>query len=152
MLSSQVLHLRRELMDARAEAEHQLAVLKQQMGRMSNSISRISSLRHATVRRGAAPTTRGTSVAAPTADTNLVVGLVGGANGMVDCAMDVPDVVPVVLEACLTKCPKTLHDLWKSMSLGFVALSQQRTGLLLNEEGTSSSNTGEMWFGRRSVS
>ncbi len=119
MLSSQVLHLRRELMDARAEAECQLAVLKRQMGCMSNNISRISSLRHATVRRDAALTTRGTSVAAPIADNNLVVGLVGGANGMVDCAMDVSDVVPVVLEARLTKCPKTLYDLWKEYEFGF---------------------------------
>ena len=38
---------------------------------------------------------------------------------MVDCAMDVSDAVPVVLEACLTKCPKTLYDLWKEYEFGF---------------------------------
>jgi len=39
MHSTQVLHLCHELMDACAEAEHQLAVMKRQLGRMSNNVS-----------------------------------------------------------------------------------------------------------------
>ncbi len=68
---------------------------------------------------GTALTNQHTLAAAPSADNNPAVGLAGGANGIVDFDMDVPDVVPVVLEACLTKCPKTLHDFWKEDEFGF---------------------------------
>ncbi len=47
------------------------------------------------------------------------MGLEGGANGIVDFDMNVPDFVSVVLEAFLTKCPKTLYDLWKEYEFGF---------------------------------
>ena len=119
MLSSQVLRLRHELMDARAEAEHQLAVVEWHMGRISKNISCLSSIGHTTMRCGAASTNQHISAAAPTADNNPAVRSVGGADGIADFDMDVPDVVPVVLEACLTKCPKTLHDLWKEYEFGF---------------------------------
>jgi hypothetical protein len=55
-------------------------------------------------------------------DINPAEGLGGGAggsDGVVDVEMNVPDVVPVVLEARLTKCPRTLHDLWKEYEFGF---------------------------------
>ncbi len=42
LLSSQILHICHELMDAQAEADHQIGIHKCQMGRMSNNISCLS--------------------------------------------------------------------------------------------------------------
>ena len=41
MLATQVLSLCHELMDARADAEHHLAVMKRQLGRMTNNVSHL---------------------------------------------------------------------------------------------------------------
>jgi hypothetical protein len=117
MLATQVLHLRHELMDARAEAERQLAVMKRQLGRMSNNVSRLTN-RPAIVRRGGTVTGQGTLVAVPTVEANhaSIFGVGGGSD---DMDVDEPAVVPVVLETRLMKCPKTLHDLWKEYEFGF---------------------------------
>ena len=42
LLSSQILHMRRELVDARAEADRQIGILKRRIAHMSNNISRIA--------------------------------------------------------------------------------------------------------------
>ena len=127
MLATQVLHLRRELNDARAEAERQLAVMKRQLGRMSNNISRLSN-RPAIERRGGRVTGQG-SVAVPTVEANRasILGVEGGSVGDY-MEMDAPAVIPVVLEARLTKCPKTLHDLWISWLQACKRLDGYRKG------------------------
>ena len=119
MLATQVLHLRRELIDARAEAERQVAVMKRQLGRISNNVSRLSN-RPAIVRRGGTATGQGTLVTVPSVEANHAsILVVGGGNGSDDMDMDAPAVIPVVLETRLTKSPKTLHDLWQEYEFGF---------------------------------
>ena len=119
MLATQVLSLCHELMDARADAEHHLAVMKRQLGRISNNVSHLSN-RPAIVRRGGTATSQGTLVTVPSVEANRAsILVVGGGNGSDDMDMDAPAVIPVVLETRLTKSPKTLHDLWKKYEFGF---------------------------------
>jgi hypothetical protein len=125
LLSSQILHMRRELMDARAEADRQIGILKRQMARMSNNISRLSnrpgrplgyrSMMSSVVEHGGG---HQDNVTVPIV-TFPPVAEEGPA--VTDEVME--DVhVPVVMEAKLTKCPKTLHDLWKEFEFGFSGL------------------------------
>ena len=93
LLSSQVLHLRRELSDSIAELERRDAVFKQKLTKLNNNISRLA----------AAPGRR--SIANVGAR-----GMEGGPPG---------DGQPTRrLVASLGSRPKTLHDLWVEYSLG----------------------------------
>ena len=70
------------------------------------------------MRRGGAVTGQGTLVAVPAVEANhaSIFGVGGGSD---DMDVDEPAIVPVELETCLMKCPKTLHDLWKEYKFGF---------------------------------
>ena len=108
LLSSQILHLRRELTDARAEADRQLGILKRQIARMSNNISRLSS-------RPAHPMKARTPGGHPVPS----VGAISGQNSQQELVLvDLPP-PPRNLVAKLTKCPKSLHDLWLEYEIGF---------------------------------
>jgi hypothetical protein len=91
MLATQVLHLRHELMDAQAEAERQLAVMKRHLGCMSNNVYRLTN-RPAIVRRGGAVTGQGTLVAVPTVEANhaSIFGVRGGSDDMDDPSLPHP--------------------------------------------------------------
>ena len=55
----------------------------------------------------------------------------------------------VVIEAELTKCPKTLHDLWKEYEFVFSDLKPAKDWTASERRRDSTNTTGEMWSGRR---
>ncbi len=98
LLSSQVIHLRRELSDARAEGDRQLGILKRQLARLNNNVSRLAN-RPAKRLRVTSP------AAVPQDIRNEVVS---------------PPPAPLpMLAAKLSDCPRSLHDLWLEYELGF---------------------------------
>ena len=128
LLSSQILHMRRELVDARAEADRQIGILKRQLGRMSNNISRIANrpshqLMRLPTTQGGGSIERGISTLnregqdhAPTVTVTLAS---DNLNTSRDEVMEDIPARGVMLEARLARCPKTLHDLWKEYEFGF---------------------------------
>jgi hypothetical protein len=103
-------------MDLHAEAEHQLAVMKRQLGHTSYNVSRLTN-RPAIMQHGGAVTGQGILVAVPTVEDNCA-SILGVGRGSDDMDVDALAVVPVVLETCLMKCPETLHDLSKEYEFG----------------------------------
>ena len=125
LLSSQIIHMRRELVDARAEADRQIGILKRQIARMSNNISRIANrpshhfMKLPNVQPGG-PAEPGRSTLNPEGQDPVQTvtathAVEEGSRGRDEFMED----VPAQLEARLTKCPKTLHDLWKEYEFGF---------------------------------
>jgi hypothetical protein len=102
LLSSQVIHLRRELADARAEADRQLGILKRQMARMNNNISRLANRPAKRLRITPA------AMSAPVICDEEVV----------ESAAPPSPVVPI-FAAKLSGCPRSLHDLWLEYEFGF---------------------------------
>ena len=144
MLSSQILHLRRELCDARTEGDRQLTIMKRKLARLSNNLTRLSnrpgmlgykrrrlgneqgggrSIRlHSTTKGTAVPTVEGVPVLGGELGTSqqefegLDMQEVFHGDGSVE---DANDPVPVVPVAKLSKCPRSLYDLWKEYEFGF---------------------------------
>jgi len=152
LLSAQILHLRRELIDARSDCDCQIAILKRQLARMSNNICRLSNRPVHPMRRldsvvGGGQTQQqlntsrvqqrevfrqreqgeqqqDTFESVPTVEEIHAVGMehpVLGYLAGIDSMEVVEDeqVSHMVLEPRLTRCPRSLHDLWKEYAFGF---------------------------------
>jgi hypothetical protein len=141
LLSSQILHLRRELCDARTEGDRQITIMKRKLARLSNNLTRFANRpgisgykrrRLGNVQGGGEQQqdrSIGDGDAAPIVARAPVLGgeprtsqhqeaesyLFNDEEGIVDA--NVP--VPLVLQARLTKCPRSLYDLWKEYEFGF---------------------------------
>jgi len=102
LLSSQVLHLRRELSDSIAELERRDAVFKQKLTKLNNNISRLA----------AAPGRR-----------SIANGV--GARGMEGGPPGDPQPTRRLV-ASLGSRPKTLHDLWVEYSVGAIGKKAAR--------------------------
>lgn len=140
LLSSQVLQLRHEQIDTRAETERQFAMLRRRLGRMDNNLSRLANRSFQPLRRfnavavGAQPTTTNTSVtdtstSAPTAFNDE------------DTPMEtVEDLVRTPsLIARLGNRPKTLNDLWKEYVFGASVEYKPAKDFTRSEKGKCSS-------------
>ncbi len=125
LLSSQILHMHLELMDAQAEADRPIGILKCQMTRMSNDISLLSnrsgcpscchSIMPSIIEHGGG---HQDNITAP------IVTVPPVAKGEPAVTDEVREDVhaTVLIEAKLTKCLKTLHDLWKEYEFVFSGL------------------------------
>ncbi len=102
MLSSQVIHLRRELADARVDADRQLGILKCQMARMNNNISRLAN--RPAKRLCMTPA----AISAPIICDEEVTEYAAP-----------PSPVAPIFAAKLSDCPRSLHDLWLEYEFGF---------------------------------
>lgn len=117
MLSSQVLQLRHELVDSRAEHECQLAVLRRRLGRIDNNVARITNRPARQLRLssntvpGPPPPQQRTSNTSNTNETQA-------AEEETPMETEEDVVRAPVLIAKLGKCPKTLHDLWHEYVFG----------------------------------
>ncbi len=144
MLSSQILHLRRELCDAWTEGDRQLTIMKRKLARLSNNLTCPSNrpgmlgykrrwLRneqggvmsiwlHSTTTGTAARTVEGVPVLGGEHGTSqhefegLDMQEVFHGDGSIKDANDPVLVVPV---AKLSKCSQNLYDLWKEYEFGF---------------------------------
>lgn len=99
LLSSQVMHLRRELADAHAEQVRRDTILRSSLTRMNNNIARLA----------ATPGRR----------------RVGGGQGQMEASQGLAAALPVAAEqssrrlvAALSTRPKSLHDLWNEWENG----------------------------------
>ncbi len=102
LLSSQVIHLRRELADARAEADRQLGILKRQMANMSNNISCLDNrpAKHLCITPAA--------MSAPVICDEEIT----------ESAAQPSPVAPI-FAAKLSAYPRSLHNLWLEYEFGF---------------------------------
>jgi hypothetical protein len=123
MLSSQILHLRRELCDARTEGDRQLTIMKRKLARLSNNLTRLSNRpgmlgykrRRLGNEQGGGRSLRLHSITEGSFE-GLDMPEVFHGDGSVE---DANDPVPVVPVAKLSKCPRSLFDLWKEYEFGF---------------------------------
>ena len=104
LLSSQVMHLRRELSDSRAELERRDAIFKHKLTRLNNNVARLAAIPG---RRSIANGSIGTG------------GLENGANCEAVSTEAGEGGQPTIrLVATLSSRPKTLHTLWKEYTVG----------------------------------
>lgn len=121
LLSSQVLHLRRELSDSRAELERRDLMFKYKLSRINTNVARLAATPG---RRAIATVGTGTggleAGAAGGGEGNVGEGE-GGGGGDGDGDGDGGGATgqpPRRLMATLSSRPKTLHDLWKEYQFG----------------------------------
>ena len=130
MLSSQVLQLRHELINARAESDRQLAVLRRRLGRMDKNLAKLAH-RPAVLLR---------STGNNDTTTSNIPNVAPNPNTDEDTPMDtVEDVVRAPLIAKLGKKPSTLHDLWKEYVFGAGANMKPAKDFTRREKGVCSS-------------
>ena len=126
LLAAQVFQLRTMLIDTRAEAMRQIEILKKQNARLSNNVTRFINRPAFSMRRpssagrvhGVTTESGSTTIAEASQDVPTAADDVSGGN--LDFVQAVArEQGSVVLQANLSRCPRSLYELWNEYMFGF---------------------------------